>query len=162
MTVAKAKIIEIGTIFLTTVQNDSIFCGGSNKQNHEEATYRDEETPKQWSIVTNRGKRKFMAWRTNLLYKTSVVEQEVHPRIARKAADARKCGTGRWRRAKGVGGDAPATAAVGCRVRSDPDDLISVYLTVATNADLGVCQIVRQANDEVSTCSRFLRSLLSS
>jgi len=67
--------------------NDSIFCGGSNKRNQEEATYRDAETPRQWSIVTNKGKRKFMAWKTNLLYKTIVAEQKVHVKMAKKAAD---------------------------------------------------------------------------
>ena len=83
--------METGTIFFIRVWNDPDFCGGANRWNHEEATCREAETPRQWSIVTNKGKRKFMVWRTNLLYKISVIEQKVHAAMASKAEGVWMC-----------------------------------------------------------------------
>ena len=67
-----------------------------------------------------------MAWRTSLLYKTSVAEQKVHVRMARKAADARKRGGALWwRTTADVGGDTAAALPMGSRVRVDhPEDFI--------------------------------------
>lgn len=129
MTVATANNTEIGTIFLTIRGNDPAFCGGSNKWSHEEAMCRDAETPKQWSIVTNKGKRKFMAWRTNLLYKINVIEHEVHARMASNAADG-------WDRGEffcessGAGDDDvfSGASAFGSSVRVDSEDFMFFFL----------------------------------
>ena len=69
-----------------------------------------------------------MAWRTNLLDETSVAEQKVHVRMARKAADAQKRGGDLWwGRAAGFGGTTAASPAMdfGSIVRMDhPEDFI--------------------------------------
>ena len=60
------------------------------------------------------------------MYKTSVAEQKVHVRMAKKAADARKRGGALWwRRAAVFGGTTAAPPAMGSRVRVDhPEDFI--------------------------------------